>query len=62
MGDRIVSLTPLEALYDDESAMMEMVVSRNGSEHSIRYLPRGEEVEAWQWRNNDDVPDERCGF
>lgn len=61
-GDRIVSLTPLEALYGDESAMMEMVVSRDGSEHSIRYLPRGEKVEAWQWRNNDDVPDERCGF
>jgi len=62
-GDSIVQFTPLRCLRNDETAYMEITVLRgsgaaeNGDaepeELTVRYLPRGEPISAWQWQTTD---------
>lgn len=60
-GDRIESITPLDDLYGDQRARMEIVVERDGETLTLDYLPRGEPRAAWLWRKTD-APDSACDF
>lgn len=51
-GDEIVSATPLEQLRADDQKQMDITVLRDGKSLSFHFLPRGPEVDGWQWQLN----------
>ncbi|KFZ30650.1 hypothetical protein IDSA_08955 [Pseudidiomarina salinarum] len=50
-GDKIVSFTPLRTLRDDVEAKMTIIVERDGETFDYTYLPRGDSLPAWLWRD-----------
>lgn len=48
-GDEILNSFPQDALQGDQQAYVTLDVQRAGQAISIRYQPRGEAVEAYQW-------------
>lgn len=49
-GDRILNRFPQDAMQADQAARLTLQVEREGRRLELTYLPRGETVEAYQWR------------
>lgn len=61
-GDRIVKPVPQDGIQADQSATLTLLIARGGRTFPITYLPRGETVQAYQWRRRPGVPDGDCGL
>ena len=48
-GDIVLNTFSQDRMQGDQSAVLLLKVKRGEEELEIRYLPRGEEVSAWQW-------------
>lgn len=48
-GDHILHPVPQDGIQGDQHALLHLEVERNGRQMQIEYLPRGEEVDAYQW-------------
>ena len=57
-GDIIVKPVPQDAIQGDQQATLTLLVQRGEEQLSITYLPRGETVDAYQWRR---VEHPSCG-
>ena len=49
-GDRILRPVPQDGIQADQSALLHLQIERGGMQIAIDYLPRGEEVDAYQWQ------------
>jgi predicted metalloprotease with PDZ domain len=62
-GDEITNTFPQDKLQGDQSAYLVLEVKRAGQALQIRYQPRGETVQAYQWvrvkNRQDSSPDRR---
>jgi hypothetical protein len=47
----------LQGLQDTD---IELKIRRNGTDFTLRYLPRGEEIDAWQWERDPAASAEAC--
>ncbi len=61
-GDRIVKPVPQDSIQADQGAMLTLLIERNGRTFPVTYLPRGETVEAYQWRRRPGIADAACGL
>lgn len=61
-GDEILQPVAQDAIQGDQEATLALEVRRDGRTFTVRYLPRGETVAAWQWQRRADVPDSDCAF
>ena len=61
-GDEILKPVPQDGIQGDQEAYLELAVRRDDESFKIRYQPRGETVEAWQWERRDGVPDDACSY
>lgn len=59
-GDKILSLTSMQAVKADPALAMHMTVQRGAVQVNIDYLPRADAVPAWQWERVPGVPDTAC--
>ncbi|GAB5348413.1 peptidase M61 [Alteriqipengyuania sp. 357] len=50
-GDRITNRFPQDSMQADQQATLTLDILRNGESSQITYLPRGEEVLAYQWES-----------
>lgn len=48
-GDEILRPVPQDHLQGNQTATLTLHIGRDGQQHSITYLPRGETVDAYQW-------------
>ena len=48
-GDEIVKPVPQDLIQSDQTALLHLVIRRDGKLMDITYLPRGEIVEVYQW-------------
>ncbi|MEA3182205.1 MAG: hypothetical protein QOI59_5728 [Gammaproteobacteria bacterium] len=55
-GDHIVKPVPQDAIQADQHALLHLQVQRGDKTLDITYLPRGETVEAYQWKWVDHPP------
>jgi hypothetical protein len=49
-GDRVTASFPQDGPQGDQHAILTVKIERGGVPIEIRYLPRGELVDVWQWR------------
>jgi predicted metalloprotease with PDZ domain len=49
-GDEIMKPVGQDGLQGDQTGMLSLSLKRGDAVFEITYLPRGETVEAWQWR------------
>jgi predicted metalloprotease with PDZ domain len=61
-GDEILRPVPQDAIQGDQDAWLSLAVRRGERTFTVRYQPRGETVNAWQWERRDAVPDAGCAF
>jgi predicted metalloprotease with PDZ domain len=61
-GDEIVNPVPQDEIQGNQTEMLKLNIRRHGREFPISYLPRGEEVEIYQWSRVPGVGDDRCGL
>lgn len=61
-GDEILKPVAQDAIQADQHATLTLEVRRDGRTFTVRYRPRGETVEAWQWERREEVPDAACAF
>ena len=61
-GDVVTYAVALDAVQGDPQRTLTLNVTRDGRTFPITYLPRGETVDAWQWRRVPEVPDSRCVY
>jgi hypothetical protein len=59
-GDEIVAPVPQDGLQGNQTELIELKLRRDGVERTIRYLPRGETVQAWQWQRRATKPTTSC--
>ena len=59
-GDRIVDPVPQDGIQGNQTEFIELKIRRDGKIFPIRYLPRGETVQAYQWERVSGVPDASC--
>ena len=59
-GDEILRPVGQDAIQGDQARELELQVRRDGRDAVIRYLPRGESVDAWQWERDPAAADEAC--
>jgi predicted metalloprotease with PDZ domain len=59
-GDRIVLRTNTDGAQRDPNMTLTVKLTRGARTFTVMYLPRGEEVDAWQWRRVPGVPDSTC--
>jgi hypothetical protein len=59
-GDQIVEPVPQDQIQADQGAHLTLQVRRDGKVFPVRYLPRGETVDAYQWERIPGVPDSAC--
>ena len=55
-GDHIVKPVPQDGIQADQHALLHLQVQRRDRTLDIAYLPRGETVEAYQWKTTDQPP------
>ncbi|WP_321470204.1 hypothetical protein [uncultured Paludibaculum sp.] len=60
-GDEIVRPVPQDAVQARQDATLTLHVTRAGRALEITYVPRGETVDAWQWRMASGAPPQRHG-
>jgi hypothetical protein len=46
----------------EENATLTVKVLRDGATSEVTFLPRGPEVESWQWLRVEDVPEAQCAL
>ncbi|MCC6173223.1 MAG: peptidase M61, partial [Gammaproteobacteria bacterium] len=51
-GDEILRPVGQDGIQGEQARELELQVRRDGRDQSIRYLPRGETVDAWQWEHD----------
>lgn len=61
-GDVVTYRQALDALQGDTSAKLMLTVTRDGKSFPMSFLPRGEDVEIYQWSRKADVAEERCRY
>lgn len=61
-GDEIVAPVGLDLVQSRQDATVTLQIRRDGKVFPLTYLPRGEEVDAYQWRRVPGVPDKKCGI
>jgi hypothetical protein len=61
-GDEIVNPVPQDEIQGNQTELLKLSIRRNGKEFALSYLPRGEEVEVYQWERTTGVPDSQCGL
>lgn len=59
-GDRFNYGISLDSLQGDVDRTFTLQVTRDGRTFPITYLPRGEEVEVYQWKRDQAVPEAVC--
>ena len=59
-GDVVTYAQALDGVQGDPQAKLTLQVTRDGKTFPISYLPRGEEVEIYQWARVAGVPDGAC--
>jgi hypothetical protein len=59
-GDEILEPVAQDAIQGDQHAWLELDIRRDEQTFRVRYRPRGEAVEAWQWKRRQGIPDEAC--
>lgn len=60
--DVIVESTRVADSQDDPTQPMQLKVHRGSQELSISYLPRGAEIEGYQWVRKPDIPEKACNL
>ncbi len=60
-GDEILTPIAQDAIQGDQTQVLTLPIRRPGRTLTIAYLPRGETVDAYQWRRIPGIPDARCG-
>ncbi|MNQ29136.1 hypothetical protein D3C85_424460 [compost metagenome] len=55
-GDEIMKPVGQDGLQGDQTGLLTLNLKREGTVFEITYMPRGETVDAWQWkkRSSDD--------
>jgi hypothetical protein len=61
-GDKIVRPVPQDSIQADQNALLHLEILRDGKQFSLSYLPRGEQVEAYQWERAPGAPDSACAL
>lgn len=59
-GDKIVRMTPLTQVRDNDAATMDLTLQRGEQEVKASYLPRGAAVPSVQWTRVAGQPDAAC--
>ena len=59
-GDVVTYAAALDGVQGDPARTLTLSVTRDGRTFPITYLPRGETVDAWQWKRVPGVPDSAC--
>jgi predicted metalloprotease with PDZ domain len=59
-GDEILKPVGQDHIQGDQTGILTLLIRRGDEEMTIRYLPRGETVDAWQWARVPGVPDAAC--
>jgi predicted metalloprotease with PDZ domain len=59
-GDEILKPVGQDHIQGDQTGILTLQIRRGSQEMTIRYLPRGETVDAWQWERVRTVPDTAC--
>ncbi len=60
-GDEILQPVGQDAIQGEQDGVLELQIRRDGRDSVIRYQPRGETVDTWQWTRVAGVPDTACG-
>jgi predicted metalloprotease with PDZ domain len=61
-GDEVINPVPQDEIQGNQTELLKLDILRKGREFAISYLPRGEEVEVYQWTRAVGVPDSHCGL
>ncbi len=59
-GDVVTYAVAMDAVQGAQTQTLTLKVTRDGRTFPLTYLPRGEQVEAWQWERVPGVPDDAC--
>jgi len=59
-GDEIVRPVGQDSIQGDQKRELELLLRRDGRELAIRYLPRGESLDAWQWELDPSATNPSC--
>jgi hypothetical protein len=59
-GDVVTYAVALDSVQGDPARTLTLNVTRQGRSFPITYLPRGEAVDAWQWKRVAGVSDAAC--
>ena len=61
-GDEIINPVPQDEIQGNQTELLKLDIRRKDQKFSISYLPRGDEVEVYQWARVRGVPDAACGL
>lgn len=59
-GDIVTYAVALDSVQGDIRRKLELNVTRDGQTFPLSYLPRGAEVEVYQWERVPGVPEDKC--
>jgi predicted metalloprotease with PDZ domain len=61
-GDEITQPVPQDRIQGEQDGILTLNLLRDGRPLEISYMPRGEEVEAYQWTRTKGTADNACIF
>jgi hypothetical protein len=61
-GDEITKPVPQDMLQGQQDGILTLELLRDGKPLQIRYLPRAETVDAYQWTRVGNLPDSACAY
>jgi predicted metalloprotease with PDZ domain len=61
-GDEILNPVPQDEIQGNQTELLKLDIRRKGQDFAVSYLPRGEEVEVYQWARSAGIPDSQCGL
>ncbi|KPF53440.1 peptidase M61 [Novosphingobium sp. AAP1] len=61
-GDEIVDPVPQDGIQGEQTQELTLRLRRDGRVFTVTYLPRGETVDAWQWRRVPVSPGTACAL
>ncbi|MGH8194909.1 MAG: peptidase M61 [Woeseiaceae bacterium] len=61
-SDEILKPVGQDALQGDQDGWIDLDIHRGQRMFQVRYQPRGETVQAYQWTRRSDVPDSACAY
>ncbi|PKV11113.1 peptidase M61 [Xanthomonas prunicola] len=59
-GDEIVRPVPQDGIQGNQTEHLHLRLRRDDNEFDVDYLPRGEQVDTWQWERVPGVEDAQC--